>query len=119
MPIKLRHLIFINKIYYVVNSDRLGISDQNVMFKGPGSITYLYTGKLNKMIAPNVFGMFLPALKIQQHRIQMVSKLKNTINGIWNPCKQWHQHHDGSLLLNFTTLQVSNSQEADHHLHEN
>ena len=111
MPIKLRHLIFINKIYYVVNSDRLGISDQNVMFKGPGSITYLYTGKLNKMIAPNVFGMFLPALKIQQHRIQMVSKLKNTSNGIWNPCTM--------MVHYFSTLQVSNSQEADHHLHEN
>ena len=40
MPITLLHLMLMSKIY-VVNSDMknvIGMSDPNVMFKGPGSI---------------------------------------------------------------------------------
>ena len=48
MPITLLHLMLMSKIY-VVNSDMknvIGMSDPNVMFKGPGPLSPIFDEKI-------------------------------------------------------------------------
>ena len=50
MPITFLHLMLMSKIY-VVNSDMknvIGMSDPNVMFKGPGPLIVIFSNEMKK-----------------------------------------------------------------------